>query len=63
MKIKFKKIEIVPDKYGHHIKINMVGLYDDNGKWIKWAKLNDNLLDILKDAEITFDLPVTNTNR
>lgn len=52
MYIQIKKSQLVPDNFGQHIKITMVGLYDDNGKWIKWTKLNDELLKKLMEAKI-----------
>lgn len=52
MKLKIKKIELVPDKFGSHIKISMVGLYDDQGKWIRWVKLNDDLIKVLTSVNI-----------
>ena len=52
MKIKIKTAELVPDQYGQHIKISRVGLYDDNGKWIKWIKLNEAFLETLLQVEI-----------
>lgn len=52
MKLKIKKAELVPDKYGQHLKITMVGLYDDTGKWIRWIKLNEAFLESLIQAEL-----------
>lgn len=52
MKLKINKAELVPDKYGKFIKITMIGLYDDTGKWIKWIKLNDASLKVLTDTTI-----------
>jgi len=52
MTLKIKKIELVPDKFGNHIKISMVGLYDDQGKWIRWVKLNDDLIKVLTSVNI-----------
>ena len=52
MKIKVKTAKLVEDEFGHHIEITKVGLYDENGKWIKWTKLNQAILDILTNAEI-----------
>lgn len=52
MKLKIKKAELVPDKFGFHIKVNMVGLYDENDKWIKWIKLNEAFLELLIQAEL-----------
>ena len=50
--IKVKKAELVPDKYGKHIKISMVGIYDQSGKWLKWIPLDEVLIEILLDNEI-----------
>jgi hypothetical protein len=52
MKLQIKKAELVPDKYGQHLKVSMVGLYDDNGKWIKWIKLNEAFIQTLLQVEI-----------
>lgn len=52
MKLKIKKAELVPDKFGHHIKVTMIGLYDENDKWIKWVKLNDALISTLLEVEL-----------
>lgn len=50
--IKIKKAELVPDKYGKHIKISMVGIYDHSGKWLKWIPLDEVLIEILLDNQI-----------
>lgn len=55
MYLKISKIELVPDQYGQHIKISRIGLYDNNGKWIRWVKLNEATVKLL--AQNT--LPVT----
>lgn len=55
MKLQIKKAELVPDKFGQHIKISMVGLYDDNGKWLRWVKLNDALITELLKVEINIE--------
>jgi len=52
MYLQIKTVEKVPDKYGHHLKITKVGLYDNEGNWVKWVKLNDNLIEKLKEAKI-----------
>ena len=52
MKIKIKTAKLVEDQWGHHIEITKVGLYDDQGKWIKWTKLNQALLEMITNAEI-----------
>ena len=56
MKLKIKKAELVPDKFGQHIKVTMVGLYDENDKWIRWVKLNDALIKELLEAEINIEI-------
>jgi hypothetical protein len=50
--IKVKKAELIPDKYGKHIKISMVGIYDQNGKWLKWIPLDEVFIEILLDNQI-----------
>ena len=50
--LKIKKINLVPDKYGQRIEITMIGLYDDNDKWIRWVKLNDALVEKISQAKI-----------
>lgn len=55
-KIKIKKASLENDKFGQNIKVTMVGIYDENGKWIKWTKLNQEILDILLTSEIEITL-------
>jgi hypothetical protein len=50
--VQLKKAELTPDNYGNKITISMVGLYDNSGKWIKWTKINDNLLNVLMNQKI-----------
>jgi len=50
--LQIKKSELVPDTYGKHIKITMIGLYQDDGKYIKFVELNDALLEVLMNAKI-----------
>lgn len=52
MYLKIKKISKEPDQFGSHLKITMIGLHDDNGKWVKWVKLNDALIERLVNAKI-----------
>lgn len=52
MYLQIKKVEAIPDKFGNHIKITMVGLYHDDGKWIKWVKLNEELMKVLLESKI-----------
>lgn len=56
MYLKIKKAELVPDKFGSHVKVSMIGLYENDGKWIKWVKLNDALVKTLLDAEIKYEI-------
>jgi hypothetical protein len=55
MYIQVKKISFVADTYGQHIKINMVGLYEDNGKFVKWIKLDEKVLSAFQNVKIKFD--------
>jgi hypothetical protein len=50
--IKIKKANLEPDKYGQHIKITMIGLYDEDDKWLKWIPLNDKTIKFLVDYKI-----------
>ena len=50
---KIKKISLVPDKYGKHIKINMITKYDNEGKFVKHVKLNEDMVNLLSDIVIT----------
>lgn len=45
---------MAPDKFREHIKITMIGLYEDDGRYIKFLKLN-KLIDLLKEQEIHID--------
>jgi hypothetical protein len=53
MYIKIKKLEMVPDKFGKHIKITMIGLYEDDDKFIKWIGLQE-VSDLLLNAKIKY---------
>lgn len=55
MKLKINKAKIVAWKYWNSIFINQVGLYDDKWKWIKWVKLNDELLNVLTTNYINYE--------
>ena len=56
-KVKVKTAKLLEDHYGHHIEITKVGLYDENGKWIKWLPLNDRVLSLLTRVEINIEYP------
>lgn len=47
---KLNQISLEPDKYGNHIKIKMVTAIDKDGKYIKHEKINDDMLNILKNG-------------
>jgi hypothetical protein len=51
-KLQIVRIEKVPDKFGNNILIKQVKVMDENGKYIKFAKLNDTLIEVLKNAVI-----------
>jgi hypothetical protein len=55
-KLKINSITKEVDKYGNILIINRIGLYDESGKWIKWVKLNDELIETLKQSEIIINL-------
>lgn len=55
MKLQITKAELKPDKYGKHIVISMIKLLDDKGKYVKFVKLTDNILDIIQGAIIEVD--------
>ena len=56
MYLKIKKAELVPTKFGSNdIKITMIGLYNDDGSWVKWVKLNPELIKVLLDGEFKYN--------
>lgn len=55
MILKIKKATLKPNSYGNNIEISMVGVYDDNGKWIRWIKLNQELIDVLCETTVELD--------
>lgn len=53
-KIRFEitRIELVENSFGKNdLVISQVKVLDENGKYIKFAKLNDALLKALKESE------------
>ncbi len=53
IKLQFTTIELIPAKYNSkNILISKVKVLDENGKYIKFAKLNKELLEVLKNATI-----------
>jgi hypothetical protein len=57
-KLQITTAELVPDKFGKHIKITKVKLMDENNKYIKFIKLDENIIDILKGCFIEIDLDI-----
>jgi hypothetical protein len=57
VKVKIKTAHLVPDDYGQFIKITKVGLYDENDRFIKWTRLNDNLIELLLKNVIETEFP------
>jgi len=53
--LKFKRIGLQEDDYGYCLMIQMVQIYKD-GKFLRNAKINPALLELLKDSEITINL-------
>ena len=53
MYLKIKKADLIPDSYGQKISISMIGLYDDNDKWIRWIKLNEETITVLTNSKLT----------
>lgn len=51
-KLQIVRIEKVPDNFGNNLLIKQVKVMDENGKYIKFAKLNDTLIEVLKNAII-----------
>jgi len=55
MNLRIKIIEKQETKYGNDLVIKMISLYDNNGKWIKNVKLNDELIKVLKESKIVIN--------
>lgn len=52
MYLKIKTITLNPDSYGNKITITRIGLYDETDKWIKWVKLDEQVLKLLETQKI-----------
>lgn len=55
MHLKIKIIEKQETKYGNDLVVKMISLYDNKGKWVKNVKLNDSLIDVLKESKIVIN--------
>lgn len=45
---KIKQVSIEPDQYGNNLVVKMITKYDDNGKYIKHIKLDQDAKVILE---------------
>ena len=52
---RFKRMSLEPDAYGNCLVIQMVQIFED-GKFVRNAKINDELLELLKVSELTLNL-------
>lgn len=51
MKFEITKMELKKNEFGKNdLVISMVKVMDDNGKYIKFAKLNEELLKAMKES-------------
>lgn len=48
---KLNRVSLEPDKYGFHIKIEMVTKYE-NGKYIKHVPINQKVVDLISNSFI-----------
>ena len=55
MKYKLNQISLKPDKFGQHLIIKMVTKYDNNGKYIKHEKIDEDIVNILKNNFVIDD--------
>ncbi len=51
---KLKNVSLEQDDYGQHLTVKMVQIYKD-GKFIRNAKINGDLMELLKDCTLTMD--------
>ncbi len=54
LSLTLRNVSIKEDKYGHHMIIKQVGVYQD-GKFIKNAKINQALIERIKKGKIIFN--------
>lgn len=60
MKLILKVPHLVKNMYWSDLAFKQVALYDDDGKFIKNLKINDDLLKNIKDFEVKFTFNTTN---
>ena len=51
---KLKNVSLEEDDYGQHLTVKMVQIYKD-GKFMRNAKINADLMELLKDCTLTMD--------
>lgn len=51
---KLKNVSLEQDDYGQHLTVKMVQIYKD-GKFLRNAKINADLMELLKNCTITQD--------
>lgn len=53
MKFEISKIELKPNKFGKNdLIISKIKVMDDQGNYIKFAKLNESLLEAIKEKGV-----------
>jgi hypothetical protein len=53
MKFEISNIELKPNNFGKNdLIISKIKVMDDNGKYIKFAKLNESLLKAIKESGV-----------
>jgi hypothetical protein len=55
-KLQISQTKLVHDANGSFVKIEKVKLMDEKGKYIKFAKLNEDLLNYLRNAIIEIEI-------
>ena len=48
MKYKLNQISLEPDRFGQHLVIKMVTKYDNDGKYIKHVKIDEDVVAMVK---------------
>ena len=56
MYLKVKRIEKQKTEYGFDLVIKMISLYDNQDRFVKNCKLNDHIMESIKDGKIIFDV-------
>ncbi len=48
MYLQIRTCYVHSDKFGPHIQITKLGCYNDDGTFIKWVKLNTEVVELMK---------------